>query len=174
MYCQQCGKENEDGARFCNGCGIEFVVSAPLVDFPITNTRQRKTRFIILLALVLGGIIAACVGYLAVTTYRSQHASPAYYSQMAGEYYPNGYTDARLRLFEDGHFEGIGLEYDAKQRTWVRRSGVKIAYTGVSGSWSMDCRQIILTSDSYFPGQIVMSVIGNELQDPEGVDFIKR
>jgi len=44
MFCQKCGKENENVASFCNSCGTELVVSAPTTLPPASNTRQGDTE----------------------------------------------------------------------------------------------------------------------------------
>ena len=38
MFCQKCGKENSDGAAFCNSCGVSFTKKS------VPNTAYLQTK----------------------------------------------------------------------------------------------------------------------------------
>lgn len=38
MFCQKCGTQNEDTARFCEGCGAELTPAAAPTAAPVTPT----------------------------------------------------------------------------------------------------------------------------------------
>jgi len=47
MYCNQCGANNQDGARFCAACGQPIVAAQPRADAPepeIVAPAERKAR----------------------------------------------------------------------------------------------------------------------------------
>ena len=54
MYCKKCGKELDDGVKFCTGCGAPVIENSDSAqnsnvetDVPSVNKDVRKIRYII-------------------------------------------------------------------------------------------------------------------------------
>lgn len=83
MFCTKCGKENEDGAKFCNGCGATFespvtpvapvtpvVAPAPAsteATAPAPQQPKKKTGLIIGIVAAVVAVIAIVIGVLFAT-----------------------------------------------------------------------------------------------------------
>jgi len=42
MFCQKCGKENPDGAAFCNSCGTDLIQKEPPVASTVAISKQNE------------------------------------------------------------------------------------------------------------------------------------
>ena len=72
MYCQKCGAENVESAKFCKNCGEEKIsINAKQVDF--NQIKPNKTLGIIFAVasifagLLLGGILGILLGVVATS-----------------------------------------------------------------------------------------------------------
>ena len=73
MYCKKCGRENEDNAKFCQGCGNAFGVSDYIQQEPIVNLSEadiKKVKTGVLLQFIgLGVSLIGIVLYLFISYY---------------------------------------------------------------------------------------------------------
>jgi hypothetical protein len=70
MFCQKCGKENHESAKFCVGCGTSFIpgqpVVVPKVETTLTQVFEGALVFGIVGGLIglMGGIAGAMGGFM--------------------------------------------------------------------------------------------------------------
>ena len=69
MYCQKCGKENQDDAKFCQGCGVSLIntpSAAPSSGVVQPSTPQRELVVSLILSIFFGqlGVDRFYLGYV--------------------------------------------------------------------------------------------------------------
>ena len=81
MYCQRCGKQIDEGARFCPGCGAQIGVSnqpaqAGAISSAASAPGKTKKSFSLprmILILIVVGILVAGLGGLGGLSYILMH-----------------------------------------------------------------------------------------------------
>ena len=124
--------------------------------------RTRKLFPILLFLGILGVIIAGSTVYISVTTYQSQDALPAYYTEMAGIYHVTKKgqplsDSTSLNLKENGF-------YILSLRPWPYSNSWDSIPT--AGDWHVNGDFLILTANSIREHDAVLNINGDDLYAP--------
>ena len=132
MYCTKCGKENPEGARFCENCGEPmrekfFVPQEPAAEYEseVTDKRKKKKRTFLILAGLAAAVVLVSVGIMAAIAF----------SDVRKEKKFDESVEAGLRFLEEEEYEQAAacfdeaISIDPKQIEPYR--GAALAYTGM-------------------------------------------
>ena len=59
MFCQKCGSENNNDAKFCLRCGNQFNETKLVNQNEVINTKEKKKKIILTVILILMIILLA-------------------------------------------------------------------------------------------------------------------
>ena len=183
MFCTKCGKENEDGAKFCNGCGATFespvtpvapvtpvVAPAPApteATAPAPQQPKKKTGLIIGIVVAVVAVIVAVVLAIVLLGGKDNNKKDdkeEETTKIETTVAPTETTTEAPKLY--GVWEGT-MDDD--------ESGIKISMIFEltiedDGSYELVCTDCIVDKDSFVAN--IVEGIGAELTEAEIQEFL--
>ena len=138
MYCQKCGKENQEGTAFCCGCGAPLSnneethqksSSDELINMVVKQQKKKKRRrtigLCILVAVVIFGVFASVYAPIMLRESQMEDASGNY---VFTKYYKNGVwtqvTGGWKGLAKEFSNEVLGTNFNITDKMEVTKDSV--------------------------------------------------